>query len=219
MDESEFLKGIEGERQQGEDLVAGAEHLVRLKIQSGQSEQQKYPDLELEKTAFNTGCLPPHRPGQKKEAEVSKSASMCKTCGMEKCSCMTPKQKTAAALKTLLREKLAQPDWDKTMLAATTGLGALAGGAGTYLASRPQKDTGKSKMEEELEGAVAAQKVKPERGFLEKLKNRETESAHGLSKVFREHPVKASLLGMLTGAAGGYGIGQLGGAIARRGGK
>ncbi len=206
MDEVDFLKGIEGERQQGEDLVAGAEHLVRLKIQSGQQTQPQYPDLELEKTADIS--------------ESIGSAALCKDCGKVKCACMTPKQKTAQTLRAALKEKCANdPAWNNAMLAATTGLGALGGGIGTYLSSRPQKDTGKSKTEEDLEGQVAANKAKPERGFLEKLKNREVESAHGISRTFREHPGKAGLLGALLGGVSGYGLGQLGGAIARRGGK
>jgi hypothetical protein len=205
MDETEFLRGIEGEQQQGSDLVSGAEHLVRLKIQSGQQTQQQYPDLEIEKKAS--------------VSESIGSAALCKSCGKEKCACMG-KAKTAEALKQLLREKLAQPDWNQTMLRASAGIGALAGGVGTYLASRPQKDTGKGKAEEELEAMIAAQKMKPERGFLQKLKNRETENAHGFAKAFREHPGKGALLGALTGAAGGYSIGQLGGALSRlRGGK
>ncbi len=164
------------------------------------------------------------RAGLEKDADLSESigsAAMCKGCGKvkEACGCGT-KMAAAEVLKTALREKLATPkDWNKSMLAATTGLGALAGGLGTFLASRAQKDTGKSKMEENLGAAVEANKSKPERGFLHKIKNRETESAHGLAQVFREHPVKASLLGSITGAASGYGLGQLGGAIARRGGK
>lgn len=186
MNEVDFLRGIEGEEQNSTDLVSGAEHLVRLKIQSGQQTEQKYEDLEL-----------------KKEAGSSKS-----------------KVAAAQTLKAALQEKVASGDWNKKMLALLTGAGAAAGGVGTYLSSRPQADTGKSKMEEELGAAVEANKMNPERGFLEKLKNRETESAHGFARVFREHPVKASLLGAVTGAASGYGLGQLGGAVARRvGGK
>lgn len=275
MNELEFFRGIEGEEQQGSDLTAGAEHLVRLKIQSGQQTQPKYEDLELKKEAGELAEIFENMP----------PTENCKNCGKEKTACFCPprmsKDKTAAyqnakaALKELMRtnptaraailggavgaagnaaygatqappghrlstavrsgvtggilgagtgalyqhlnSKVASsPDWNKTMLAATTGLGALAGGVGTYLSSRPQQDTGKSKMEEDLEGQVLANKSKPERGFLHKLKNRETESAHGIAQVFREHPNKAALLGLLTGAAGGYGIGQLGGAIIRR---
>lgn len=206
MDENEFLRGIEGEEQQGTDLVSGAEQLVRLKIQAGQQTQPRYEDLEIEK-----------------KADLSESigtAAMCKGCGKIKTACGC-KAKMAAVLKAALREKLAapSPEWNKSMLAATTGLGALAGGVGTYLASRAQDDTGKSKMEENLGASVKANESKPERGLLQKLKNRETESAHGIARAFREHPVKASLMGALTGGGLGYGLGQLGGARLLRGGK
>lgn len=368
MDEREFLRGIEGEEQQGSDLTAGAEHLVRLKIQSGQQTEQKYPDLELEKKA---GEL----------AESLATPATCKRCGKIKTACMCGKGKYAyeiqpssrpdiarsdfaqphkeeaghegkypipdrqhaksalgfakmhhdAGAEAAVRKKVEQkypdmlhgdeheknanlrrllekarleekeknassyenvknglkaalkkspatraaliggavggipnaamgaataPEGDRArsavrmgvtgglmgagggalyhhlntklanewphsgMLAATSGIGALAGGVGTYLASRPQKDTGKGKAEEELEAMVKGNKGKPERGLLEKMKNRETENAHGFAKAFREHPLKAALIGALTGGVSGYGIGQIGGAIARhRGGK
>ncbi len=206
MNEIDFLRGIEGEKQQGSDLISGAEHLVRLRIQTGQS-QELYPDLELEKQA-----------GELTES-LNTPPIKCKDCGKIKTACMCG-YKTASAniLKQALRDKLAS-DWSKGMLATTTGLGALAGGVGTYLASRPQKDTGKSKSEEELEGMVASQKNKPENGLLHKLKNREVENAHGFSRAFREHPIKASLIGTGIGALAGHSIGQLAGAAAKHGAK
>lgn len=352
MNEIDFLRGIETPAQSTDDLLAGSEHLVRLKQQAGQSSQTQYPDLELEKTAgrtpinaarvgraakgfvsgaadtaastaghavnvvtseggrgYSLGRLAPgaalgagayalgKHNGKKSQSEAEKTAGdfteslntkpskMCSTCHKEKDACMCDGgMKTAAfeaaksAIKSGLKSnpalraaaiggiaagipnaamgaaqsppgdriggavrhglagaaigagsgalvhhlsaKLAfDQTWHRAMLGATTGAGALAGGIGTYLASRPQADTGKGKAEEELEGAVAANKTKPERGLLEKLKNRETETAHGFAKAFREHPKKAALIGLLTGALAGHGIGQLGGAIARRGGK
>lgn len=105
-------------------------------------------------------------------------------------------------------------------LVAATGAGALLGGIGTYLSSRTQKDTGKSKPEEELEAKVEAQKSQPERGLLSKLRHRNTELEHGYARAFREHPNKAALLGTISGAVGGYGIGRLAGGLAKiRGGK
>lgn len=105
-------------------------------------------------------------------------------------------------------------------LVAATGAGALIGGIGTYLSSRPQQDTGKSKTEEELEGKVEAQKSQPERGLLSKMHHRNTELEHGYARAFREHPNKAAILGTISGALGGYGIGRLAGGLARmRGGK
>lgn len=50
MDENEFFRGLEGTPQQGQDLVTGAEHLVRLKKQVG-FESGRDADLELEKEA------------------------------------------------------------------------------------------------------------------------------------------------------------------------
>lgn len=50
MDELEFLRGLEGEEQQGTDLVRGSEQLVRLKQQTGY-QQRRDEDLELSKEA------------------------------------------------------------------------------------------------------------------------------------------------------------------------
>lgn len=264
MNEIDFLRGIEGDKQQGADLISGAEHLVRLKIQTGYSQEQ-YPDLELEKQAsagrFAVGATLGGAAGamggekkdrarnalggsfmgsilampgmkakdlsnikhlKKQAGELTESLNTppvkCKDCGKVKTACMcSTKTASANILKQALKEKLAEPNWNKLMLGATTGLGAIAGGVGTYLASRPQKETGKSKSEEELESMVASQKDKPENGLLHKLKNREVENAHGFSKAFREHPVKASLIGAGMGALAGRSIGQLAGAIGKRG--
>jgi hypothetical protein len=118
-------------------------------------------------------------------------------------------EKTAGAILDKLRSNGA--------LLAATGIGALAGGAGTYLASRPQKDTGKSKAEEELEGMVEGQKNQPARGLLSKMHKSNTELEHGYAKAFRDHPGKAAILGALTGGVAGNGIGRMAGAL--RGGK
>lgn len=105
-------------------------------------------------------------------------------------------------------------------LVAATGVGALLGGVGTYLSSRPQADTGKSRAEEELEGKIEAQKSQPERGLMSKMHHRNTELEHGYAQAFREHPNKAAVLGTITGAMGGYGIGRLAGGLSKlRGGK
>lgn len=215
MDETDFRKGIEGEAQNGQDLVDGAEHLMRLKKQVGLVRPTS-PDLELEKDA---GEL----------AESLATPAVCKGCNKVKTACMC---KTAESLRPYLDAKLAEAR-QKTAssvlerfkdvnpgLIGATGAGALLGGLGTYLASRPQKDTGKSKAEEELEGKVEAQKSQPERGLLSKMHRRNTELEHGYARAFREHPGGAAVIGTATGALGGYGIGRLAGAAARlRGGK
>ncbi len=278
MDELDFLRGIEGESQNGQDLVAGAEHFIRLKKQVGFSRPAEH-GLELEKDA---GEL----------AESLATPATCKGCGKVKTSCMcktaglkeilqgarsglkyqsmgvgaglkglkmpgaksrsagmlagmaapvaaaggvgylagkatNEKEKTAQSLYSCLnarleemREKTANSVLERLKdvnpgLVSATGLGALAGGLGTYLSSRPQKDSGKSKAEEDLEGRVKAQENQPERGLLGKIHHRNTELEHGYAKAFREHPGKASIIGAITGAMGGYGIGQLAGAAAR----
>lgn len=289
MDEIDFLRGVEGESQNGQDLVMGAEHLVRLKKQVGLTRPAD-ASLELEKEA---GEL----------AESLATPETCKGCGKIKTSCMCKtatlqdvlqdaRVKTAGRIESVkaaiksnptlraaviggattggvnaalgaasspgdriggavrggitgaavgagggalyhhlstklahLREKTASSLLERFKdvnpgLVAATGLGAVAGGIGTYLASRPQKDSGKGKAEEELEGQVAAQKNLPERGLLSKMHHRNTELEHGYAKAFREHPVGAAAIGTATGALGGYGIGRLAGAAARmRGGK
>jgi hypothetical protein len=309
MDDNEFLRGIEGEQQGGQDLVSGAEHLIRLKKQVGITRPND--DLELEKEA-----------GELAESLATPSLPPCKNCGKAKTACMcgekqaglgevlegaktglkfqatgvgvglkglkTPgsrsgaagllagmaapaaavggaaylagkhsREKTATPLESILlnariktaslaavgppttsnlaeslniklaevREKTANAIVDRLKdvnpgLVAATGMGALAGGIGTYLSSRPQKDSGKSKAEEELGGKVEAHKGQPERGLLSKMHNRNTELEHGYAQAFREHPAKAALIGAITGGMGGYGIGRLAGGVSKlRGGK
>lgn len=278
MDELDFLRGIEGDSQHGQDLVTGAEHLVRLKKQVGFSHPVSH-DLELEKTAGElTESLA--TPVTCKGCGKIKTSCMCKTAGLKEilqgarsglkyqtmgvgaglkglkmpgaksrsvgmlAGMATPaaaaggvgylagktsngKEKEAQDLRSCLslkldelREKTAGSMLERLKdvnpgLVSATGLGALAGGLGTYLSSRPQKDSNKSKSEEDLEGRLEAQKSQPERGLLSKMHHRNTELEHGYAKAFREHPGKASIIGAITGAMGGYGIGQLSGAVAR----
>ncbi len=313
MDESEFLRGIEGEEQSGQDLVSGAEHLIRLKKQVGMTRPND--DLELDKeagvadtlkrgvsasknnirafsngaeqsfnhqkslggiglhavstpgkrawgTGYASGLAIPvvaaggigyaagHHSGSK-EKDAGEFEE-CRDCGKAKTACMCG-EKMASPLKSILlnariktaavssssndplhdylsskleesREKTANAIVnslkDHPGLASATGLGAILGGIGTYAASRPQKDSGKSRAEEDLEGKVEVQKSQPERGLLSKMHNRNTELEHGYARAFREHPGKAALIGTVTGAMGGYGIGRLAGGLAKlRGGK
>lgn len=284
MDEIDFLRGVEGESQNEQDLVMGAEHFMRLKRQVGLTRPID-TSLELEKEA---GEL----------VESLATPETCKGCGKVKTACLCKtatiqdvlrdaRVKTAgriesakSAIKTnptlraaviggattggvnaaigaakspddpiggavrggvsgaavgagggalyhhlstklaQMREKTASSLLERFKdvnpgLITVTGLGALAGGIGTYLSSRPQKDSGKGKAEEELEGQVAAQKNRPERGLLSKMHHRNTELEHGYAKAFREHPIGAAAIGTATGAFGGYGIGRLAGAAAK----
>jgi hypothetical protein len=289
MDETEFLHGMQSEREGDEALAAGAEHFIRLKKQVG-LENRGYEDLELEKTAGElSGFLASSSPISKncpsckkeKDACLCKMASILFQARMKTASALGNVKNTLSKNPTLraavlggatsgavgagmgavttpndpiggavkggwtgmasgagggalyhhLNAKLAQAR-EKTAsslierlkdvnpgLLATTGLGALAGGIGTYLASKPQKDTGKGRAEEELEGMVEAQRNKPERGLLSKMHHRNTELEHGYAKAFREHPLGATAVGTASGAALGYGIGRLAGAAARMRGK
>lgn len=164
MDDTEFFNGLKSTEDSNNEFVAGAEHFVRLKKQTGLS---KDSGEELEKMANPIQAI--------KE--------------------MDP------ALRTVM------------------GIGAGLGAASTYLGSRPQKKLeGKSRAESELEGAVNAQKETPPGGFLSKIHRSNTELAHGYAKAFREHPLKAALMGAASGAAAGHTIGNIMGTI-RRGGK
>lgn len=343
MDETEFLRSIEGEQQNGEDLVAGAEHFIRLKKQVGMSRpSDESLELEKEAGALATGtaavggvyALGKHLNKEAKDSSTlpvitnsllnagagatccgkDKTACLCKTAKLRNFISQNPRSvasaggaliggaagsmdkenpkrtamlgavgggtigalgghlgtrtggllrasrsvkdevaniiaksragstkhasdlrevlfnariKTAAAnietrpLQYHLSHKLEEMR-EKTAgslvgrlkdvnpgVMVTTGLGALAAGVGTYLGSRPQKDTGKSKAEEELEGRVLAQKSKPARGLLSKMHNNTTELAHSHAKAFREHPRSAAALGTISGGIGGYGLGRL----------
>jgi hypothetical protein len=87
--------------------------------------------------------------------------------------------------------------------------GALAGGLATYLRSRPKEDLGGKSADETTFGdAVDAQKKRPEKGLLQKLKNRSTEAASGYATAFREHPMKSTAIGALLGGATGLSIAQ-----------
>ncbi len=251
MNETEFLRQLEGEEQAGSDLLAGAEHFVRLKIQSG---LQRDPEegLELEKeattlrrdltavvdkagehfTAFGKGvkdnlkfqgfgikgALNTHKSATKPLAKTHAKGALtgaalpALAAGGAGYAVGHSKEKKAedkAKLMAALAQKLKGVD---PGLAAVTGLGAAGVGIGTYLGSRPQKDTGKSKIEEQFDGAVASQQAKPERGLVQKMRNRGTEFGQGIAQAYRDHPVKAGLLGAATGAAGGYQLGKLMGA-------
>ena len=69
--------------------------------------------------------------------------------------------------------------------------------------SKPRGATGQSIVESKLQRVVARQGETQEGGLSSKLKRRTTEFAHGVSKSFREHPVKASVMAAVMGVAGG----------------
>lgn len=96
-------------------------------------------------------------------------------------------------------------------LLASIGTGAAVGGVGTYLASRPQ-DNGKSKAEEQLESQVKSHEEKPADTMGGKMHQANTKMMHGYSQAFRDHPVRAGVMGALTGGTLGYGLGRMAGA-------
>lgn len=106
-------------------------------------------------------------------------------------------------------------------IAIPTAAGGVAGALLTRHGSKPRHELGgRSKAEHELEAQVDTNSRLPENGLLHKMHNRNTELQHGYAKAFREHPNKATMVGALSGALGGYGIGRLGGAVLKmRGGK
>lgn len=263
MDEREFKNGLEGERQNGEDLVSGAEHLVRLKKQVGY-ENRRDDDLglEIDKTAATHKDLPntARRAASGASSKVKEVASALKSKLRKKpmlraaviggaasgtvnaamgAASAPPGHRTENAIRQgvtgaalgagggalfhHLQSKLAQfrkeaglKDKLDTLNYGTAAMmagGGIAGGLGTYLASRPQKDTGKSRAEEELEESVAGISPERERGLLKKMKNRTTEMTHGYAKAFREHPVKAGLLGTASGIGAGYGLSRAAGGL------
>lgn len=120
---------------------------------------------------------------------------------------MAPKEKKAADGNRLIQ---ALKKIDPALLAAT-GLGAAVTGTGIYLGSRPQEN-GKSKAEESLETSVENNKKKPADGLLGKMRQANTGLMHEYSKAFRDHPIKAGLLGAVSGGAAGYGLGRMAGA-------
>jgi hypothetical protein len=177
MDEDEFLQSLKTDDEKFNEFVAGAEHFVRLKQQSGYEQPAPIP---TEKRATSSlGSAP---------------GSTLVDAGLaEKRASLAEKMKSLGPLSLGL-----------------IGGGAAAGGIGTYLASRPREELGgKSKAEDELEGMVEQHQKRPEHGLLHKMKNRTTELEHGYAKAFRDHPLKAGLLGAGAGATGGYGLARL----------
>ena len=188
MDDSEFYDNMKSDEEKFSEQVAGAEHLVRLKLQAGQTTTtDRDADLELAKEADfedEHGCY-------------------------DTKSSIAPRLRKALEKRAGLGDLIGKSGVNPVM-AGLMGIGAVGNGAATYLASRPKERLGgKSSAEADLENAVQAQNLRPEDGFLDKMNRRRTEFQHGISKAFREHPVKGSLISAGTGAAGGAAIGKL----------
>lgn len=239
MDESEFLESLKTEEDRFNELTAGAEHFIRLKKQSGY-EQPVVPEAPEKtaslRSAFNgaRSSLEQGARGLKRDIKgalnnkastYSRSFDAGRVVG--KAAPVVAGGAVAHALGKhqgkresereifgdLAEKRASAAEKLKSigpLTAALMGAGALTGGVGTYLSSRPQEDLdGKSKAEDELETQVRAHQGRPENGLLRKLMNRTTELEHGYAKAFRDHPGKASILGAGAGAAGGYGLARL----------
>lgn len=129
------------------------------------------------------------------------------------------KIKQAAALLRYRLQKMASVPWKDVVRdpAALLVGGTIGAGTGllSYLNSRPKDELkGKSEDEVRLEGKVKANKERGEEhaGLVRKLRNRMTEMEAGSAKAFREHPLKASLLGGVLGTGAGLGIARMLGA-------
>jgi hypothetical protein len=200
---------------------------------------QKYPDMLggeekdscMTKGAENVGYFVGPRINRKIE-EIVDVLKKAKAARKEKDSCMgksaqiggtppapTPPLKPITAGTSPKVPSLGMPKMASGKILNARNLGSAVGalllGGSTYLASRPRKEHhGKSEAEVELADVVRGQKAEGERhaGFVKKMKNRLNEFNHGVSKVFREHPVKGALVNAVSGATlGRYAAKALGG--------
>lgn len=90
--------------------------------------------------------------------------------------------------------------------------GAALLGAGTAVSSAPRKSLGgRSLAEADLGGMIDRQSQGDENksGLATKLKNRTVEFAGGAAKALRQHPVKATALGALSGVSAGAHLARL----------
>jgi hypothetical protein len=184
MNNEDFYYDLKTDEEKFSEDVAAAEHLVRLKIQSGQQSDRDV-DLEIEKQADFE-----EEHGIPKDDAVSR---------------LKKRFKKTAGVMDLLNKHRVNP-----IMLGLMGGGAALNGVNTYLGSRPKEQLeGRSSNEVDLESAVQSQNTRPEGGFLDKVNRRRTELKHGLSKAFRDHPVKGALLGAGTGALGGATLGKI----------
>lgn len=238
MDETEFLRGLEGEEQSGTDLVQGAEQLIRLKKQVGY-QQNNEEGLELSKEASLKDVATSASSAAKSFGKGVQSGVKWTSMGAKSSVGLLKNKGTRAEgagrlagiaapavaaggvgyLAGASKEKKAA-DGNRLIAAlkkidpgilAATGLGAAVTGTGIYLGSRPQEN-GKSRAEESLETSVANNEKKPAEGLIGKMRQANTGLMHEYSKAFRDHPVKAGLLGAASGGVAGYGLGRMAGA-------
>lgn len=205
MDPRDFYDGLLSDRERDEEWAASAEHFVRLKQQAGlqrqeQDELEKEADVCESMGICDNASTTSKRVAEKQSSMRSEEPSLVERMRAK----LHGKSKIAGPLQAL---KNADP-----VMLSLIGAGALAGGVGTYLSSKPDKGEDKSRAEKGYERIVQEQQSKPETGFVQSLKNRTTELGHGYAKAFREHPVKAGLLGGVTGGMAGRSLGKLLGA-------
>lgn len=198
MDNDQFFQSLKPDDDKNTEYMAGAEHLVRLRQQTGFSKRSD-EDLQedLSKLAF-AGYENNELQGKLEDSPIMDRGIQAKLRAryLEKCSSIVDKAK----------------DIDP-VIAALVATGGLVGGVGTYLNSKPRDNLGgKSKSEILADKAVAGNKATPEGGLISKMRRGNDELSQSYAKAFKEHPIKASLLGSILGGATGYSVARAGGA-------
>lgn len=204
MDSTEFHNGLKSDDESNSEFVAGAEHFVRLKKQVGL--HPRSVEEPIEKEAEYGDSWGDYAGGQSDWQRTFFDRSPKIQMPQKQGPLRGALQKLGFDLKSFAK--------NPQVIGAVVGAGLGAGS--TFLKHRPQERLGGySKGEVESAERIVAREGRPETGFLEKIKNRTGELEHGLSRAFREHPVKGSMVGAGVGALSGASLvralGALGG--------
>lgn len=197
MNERDFFDGIKSDEDKAAEEMAGAEYFVHLKRQTAPEKVADFdPGAVLEKGA---------RLGQAVSGIANLGPSAVEKL-KEALKVFDSKEKKAVSLLEVAKDPASWP---------AAGIGAALLGGHTYIKSKPRKELGgQSEHEYAYNNAVREQRARGEEGagLSRKVTNRTRELVAGLAKAFREHPAKATLLGMGTGALTGLSIARMMGA-------
>jgi hypothetical protein len=230
MNNEDFLSGLVDDDDKFEEQVAAAEHLLRLKIQTG---YQSESEIEKE-AAFNWNTAKDYLATRPALRSAAIGAGATGAVGAVQGAMNDPRgsvhgaisggakgavaggagglafhhlQNKLGSIQDVLKQNIPHMD-PKTLM--TMGLGAAAGGILTHVGSKPREALGgKSKDEVRLQAEVEGSKLHPENGLMQKLRNRGLEHRHGIAQAFKEHPGKATAVGSVVGAGAGYGLAKL----------